>query len=365
MTSSATEPLRRLPLHSYSVSSGAKMGAFGAWEVPLYYSTILEEHEAVRSKAGLFDISHMGEFRIKGAGTVEFLQKLLPRDVSKMTFGQALYMPLLNEEAGIIDDILLYRIAQEEYFFVVNAGNVDKDFAWIKPRVPQNLQFENLSEHYGLLALQGPLSVSLVKQCFGEAYTKLAYYHFQAFQDGMISRTGYTGEDGFEIMAAKEQIPGIWDKLMAAGSKDGLKPIGFGARDTLRLEAGMPLHGHDMSEAVNPLEASIGWAIDFTKTGFTGEARLREVKASGPVKKRVGFEMLERGIPREHYEIRKNGALIGEVTSGTFSPTLKKNIGLGYVSAAEARAGNEIGIVVRDKTLNARIVPLPFYKRQK
>lgn len=341
------------------------MGAFGAWEVPLYYSTILDEHEAVRSKAGLFDISHMGEFRIQGAGTIEFLQKLLPRDISKMTFGQALYMPLLNEEAGIIDDILLYRIAQDEYFFVVNAGNVDKDFAWIKPRVPQNLKFENLSEHYGLIALQGPLSVSLVTQCFGEAYAKLAYYHFQAFQDGMISRTGYTGEDGFEIMAAKDQIPAIWDKLMTAGSKDGLKPIGFGARDTLRLEAGMPLHGHDMSEAVNPLEASIGWAIDFSKSGFIGEARLREVKAAGPAKKRVGFEMLERGIPREHYEIRKNGAVIGEVTSGTFSPTLKKNIGLGYVSAAEARAGNEIGIVVRDKTLNARIVPLPFYKRQK
>ncbi len=341
------------------------MGAFGRWEVPLYYSTILEEHEAVRTRAGLFDISHMGEFRISGQGVIEFLQNLLPRNVEKMSLGQALYMPLLNENAGIIDDILLYRVEQEEYFFVVNAGNVEKDFAWIKPKVPKHLKFEDLSEHYGLIALQGPLSASLVEACYGEAYAHLPYYHFKSFRDGMISRTGYTGEDGFEIMASKDQITSLWEELMDAGAAKGLKPIGFGARDTLRLEASMPLHGHDMNESINPLEAGLGWAIDLSKKTFIGAARLREVKEAGPARKRVGFEMLDRGIPREHYEIQKDGKAIGEVTSGTFSPTLKKNIGLGYVAANEAFTGNEIGIVVRDKVLRAQIVPQPFYKRKK
>lgn len=338
------------------------MGAFGDWEVPLYFSSILEEHEAVRTRAGLFDISHMGEFRIKGQGAVEFLQHLLPRDISRMQAGQALYMPMLNEHGGVIDDIIVYRMGPQEFFIIVNAGNVDKDAAWIASHLFETVHFDNQTEHYGLLALQGPGAASIVERVFGPSYSRLRYYHFARYNDGIIARTGYTGEDGFEICAVKSEIPKLWQEIRRQGN---VAPVGFGARDTLRLEAGMLLCGHDMNEATTPLEAGISWAIDLSKSDFIGRSALAAQKEKGVEKKLVGFVLKERGIPREGYEIAVRGKIIGKVTSGSPAPTLKENIGLGYIDPREAAAGTEIEILIRGKPVKAIITNLPFYKRRK
>jgi len=352
-------------LHSRFLALGAKMGAFGPWEVPLYFSSILEEHEAVRSRAGVFDISHMGEFFFSGAGALSFLESLLPRPVSKMEIGQALYMPLLNSRGGILDDILLYRTGPSAFLMIVNAGNVENDERWIRGRVASGVTFEDRTEDFGLLALQGPASAGLAGRLFGLEAAALGYYRFLPWKDGMISRTGYTGEDGFEIMLPKSEIPALWDLLFKEGAPDGLCPVGFGARDTLRLEAGMLLHGHDMKSDITPLEAGIGWAVDLNKTEGIGLEALREQKKAGIQRRMAGFEMLERGIPREGYAIFVEGKPAGQVTSGTFSPTLKKNIGLGYVAAGAVEPGRELEIEIRDRRLKACIVPLPFYRRKR
>ena len=359
--------IQHLPLASRHVQNQAKLGQFGSWEVPLYYRGILEEHEAVRTAAGLFDISHMGKFFVSGPKAQEFLEGLLPRFISKMSDGQAIYMPLLDERAGILDDIIVYRFSQNHYCLIVNAGNCEKDFQWIHSFVPSSgVEFENQTPALGLIALQGPASAGILEKALkDDSFSRLAYYHFAPWKNGMIARTGYTGEDGFEIMAGLECIEKLWDSLFEAGKDRGLQPVGFGARDTLRLEAGMPLYGHDMTEAENPYELGIGWAVDLSKPAFTGREALVRIKEQGPAKRLVGFEMVDRGIPRQDYEIQKAGLKIGKVTSGSFSPTLKKNIGMGYVSTVESTPGNEIEVIVRDKSLKARIIKLPFYKRKK
>lgn len=351
-----------MPLHSEFLVLNAKMGAFGQWEVPLYFTSILDEHEAVRTRSGLFDISHMGEFKVRGRGALAFLQKLLPRDLSRMENGQALYMPMLDENGGVIDDVIVYRSGPQEYFLIVNAGNVDKDSAWVSSHVTEDVHFENLSEHYGLLAFQGPEAALIIERLFGSQYAALRYYRFAPFRDGFISRTGYTGEDGFEICVAKSDVPKLWQDIRAAGQT---APIGFGARDTLRLEAGMLLCGHDMNEDTTPLEAGISWALDLSKPDFIGLAALRKQQSEGVKRKMAGFILKERGIPREGYGIQKNGRIIGKVTSGAPSPTLKENIGLGYIEAAEAVLGSEIEIIIRGRSFKAIITTLPFYKRKK
>ena len=359
MASSQTE---RLPLHDKHVSRNARLGQFGEWEVPLYYRGILEEHEAVRTRAGLFDISHMGKFEVSGPSCASVLDSILPRPIAAMKETKALYMPLLNDEAGILDDIIVYRIAAERFFIIVNASNVDKDRTWLKARLEGKANFKDLTRDRCLVALQGPESPKVLAKILGKNdFESLGYYHFALWEDGMIARTGYTGEDGYEIMASKALIEKLWDSLLAAG----VEPVGFGARDTLRLEAGMPLYGHDLNEGVTPLEAGIGWAVDLTKPAFPGKKVLESRKAAGVRTKLVGFEMAERGIPRPDFEVRKNGIRIGRVASGSFAPTLKKNIGMAYVDYAYAQAGAEFEIVIRDKEVKARIVPLPFYKRQK
>ncbi len=356
--------IRRLPLHEKHAAKGARFGAFGEWEVPLYYTSILEEHQAVRRKAGLFDISHMGEFFVSGRQAEDFLQALLPRDISSIRDGQAKYMPLLNERGGMVDDIVVYRLSRERFLIIVNASNIEKDFSWIKPRVPSGVVFENQSEVKGLLALQGPASSQILKGAFGSDFDRLHYYEFAEWKSGIISRTGYTGEDGFEIMADKKELQEIWERLFAAGAAS-LLPAGFGARDTLRLEAAMPLYGHDMNDDISPLELGIGWAIDLEKPSFCGRDVLVKESQQGSRRKLVGFEMIDRGIPRQDCLIQKGGREIGKVTSGTFAPTLQKNIGLGYVPAEASSIGNEIEIIVRDKPLKAKIVKRPFYKRRK
>lgn len=365
MTVSASNQLRQFPLHSIYVEKGAKMGAFGDWEVPLYFDSILSEHEAVRTAAGLFDISHMGEFFISGADALANLERLLPRRIADMEAGQALYMPMMNESGGIIDDLIVYRIGEDGFLLIVNAGNVAVDEAWIRSQLEGDVIFNNRTDDLALLALQGPLSEEIVREVFGETYGDLGYYRFAGYEEGMIARTGYTGEDGFEIMVPVTNVSDVFNRLVKAGESRGLKLIGFGARDTLRLEAGMLLHGHDMNTEINPLEVRIGWAVDKDKTGYIGADVIAAGRKDGVARKIIGFEMIERGIPRESYPVSKDGRVIGKVTSGTFSPTLKKNIGLALVETAHAEPDNEIEIVIREKPVKAKVVKLPFYKRKK
>lgn len=355
---------RRLPLHDRHAEKKAKFGTFGDWEVPLYYSTILEEHEAVRRQAGLFDISHMGEFFFKGGKAESFLQYLLPRDVKRLSNGQAFYTVLLNEKGGIVDDIILYCQAANDFLMIVNAENVDKDFQWIQGRLMQGVDFFNASDQKGLLALQGPQSPEIIRRLFGPSYASLNYYHFASYKNGVIARAGYTGEDGFEIMVDRRDLPKVWDEIFAKAG-DQVVPAGFGARDTLRLEAGMLLYGHDMDDETTPFEAGIDWTIDIEKPDFIGRKQLLEQKEKGITKRLIGFEMIDRGIPRQGYEIARQGKTSGMVTSGSFAPTLQKNIGMGYVNPQDSDIDVRIEIKIRSHSVKAKIVKRPFYKRKK
>lgn len=354
--------VQRLALHDRHLEYGAKFGIFGGWEVPIYYQSILEEHNAVRSRAGLFDISHMGIFSMTGPGACDFLDRILPRNICSMLTGRALYMPLLNDRGTIIDDIILYRVAADNFLLVVNAGNTQKDFDWISRGVPQNLDFRNLTDEMGLISLQGPLSKAILGRIVPEEFTRLSYYRFQQFRSrGIIARTGYTGEYGFEILAERADLGGLWDCLMEAGHSDGLLPVGFGARDTLRLEAGMPLYGHDLSEEVTPLEAGLERTVDWGKSFFTGKEALERLRDCGSLKRLRGLVMLDRGIPREGYVVRFSGKDAGRVTSGTFAPTLQRNIALAYLSS-EVRESDRVDVLIRSQEAKAEVVPLPFYR---
>lgn len=386
MRTMASSDIRRLPLHELHAQKSAKFGHFGDWEVPLYYTAILEEHEAVRNHAGLFDISHMGKFYLEGPAVISYLDSLLPRSIIHMGHGQALYMPLLNKKGGMVDDIIVYRISESRFFIIVNAANIAKDYDWMKsfltsPWLRNDVVLQDLSSKMGLLALQGPASADILEKAFtGNDFLSLRYYHFKEWGGGMVARTGYTGEDGFEIMAPLEKLPEIWNRILdtrkgtgyfpGLGRESNLSPsyvvpAGFGARDTLRLEAGMLLYGHDMNIETSPPEAGIAWAVDLNKKEFVGREALLALHEKGIARKIVGFEMLDRGIPRQGYKILKNGKAVGQVTSGSFSPTLKKNIGLGYVPVELAVPGTEMEIQIRDKSLKAQVVKLPFYKRRK
>jgi len=363
MSSTSTQ-VRQLPLHARHLENNARMGQFGNWEVPLYYTTIIQEHHLVRQKAGVFDISHMGEFFVSGPAACDYLNKILPRAMDQMLPGQAWYMPLVNEKGGMVDDIIVYAKAHNDYLVIVNAGNVDKDRAWFEKHLIPGVVFKDRSDEFGLLALQGPASVSILADAFGQFYKDLKNYSFAAFGEGMIARTGYTGEDGFEIMVPTAKLDEIWQVLMRAGAKYGIAPVGFGARDTLRLEAAMPLYGHELNDELSPVEAGIGFFIDWKKTGDTARLLLNQAKAAGPKKKRVGFELVGRGIAREGAEVVINEKKTGWVTSGCPSPTLGKTIGMAYVETADAEIGKEIDILIRGNPVAAKIVKLPFYKRK-
>ena len=361
--STASASVRKLPLHARHLEKGARMGHFGNWEVPLYYTTILQEHQLVRTKAGLFDISHMGEFFVSGEKAFDYLNRILPRSIEKMQPGQAWYMPLLNDQGGMVDDIIVYARALNDYLVIVNAGNVDKDREWFKKHLIAGVEFKDRSDEFGLLALQGPASEAILSEAFGQFYRNLKNYSFTAFGEGMIARTGYTGEDGFEIMVLNSKLDEIWQALMKAGQKHSLAPVGFGARDTLRLEAAMPLYGHELNDEISPVEAGISMFIDWNKTGDTARMRINQVKAAGPARKRIGFEITGRGIAREGAEVAVQGRKCGWVTSGSMSPTLGKTIGMAYVETAFSAQGSEIEVLVRGQAVPARVVKLPFYKR--
>ncbi len=362
--------LKRTPLYEQHRRLGARLVEFSGWEMPVQYSGILQEHRAVRTAAGLFDVSHMGEFKVSGAGAAAFLHYLVPNDVSRLAINQALYTQLCRPDAGVVDDLLIYRLAESDYMLVVNAGNIDKDFAWVQQQsAGYEVQLVNQSAETGLLALQGPAAQEMLQPLTHIDLSAIAYYHCApgvvSRTNCLISRTGYTGEHGFELYCASDDLVDLWQDLLAAGQGHGLLPAGLGARDTLRLEAAYCLYGHELDETTNPLEAGLGWTVKLNKGNFIGHDALVRIKAEGVKRKLVGIEMIERGVARGGYAIYDGERQIGVLTSGAPSPTLNKNIGLGYVEAAQAMPGKTVQIDIRGRLTAAQIVALPFYKRTK
>ncbi len=369
-TAAASTTLKRTPLYDEHRALGARIVEFSGFEMPVQYTSIIEEHRAVRTHAGLFDVSHMGEFKVEGPDALAFLQHLVPNDVSRLAIHQALYTQLCLPNGGTVDDLIIYHLAENHYMLVVNAGNIDKDFAWVQEQTKNfNVQVINQSDTTALLALQGPDAQSILQPLTKVDLAGIRYYHFEpGVVDGVdciISRTGYTGEDGFELYCAPIDVVKLWRDLLAAGKDKGLLPAGLGARDTLRLEAGYCLYDHELNEQTNPLEAGLGWTVKLNKGDFIGHDALLKVKEEGLKRKLIGIEMIERGIPRGGYAIYDNDRQIGTLTSGAPSPTLNKNIGMGYVDAADAVIGKPVQIDIRGKRTAARIVALPFYKRKK
>ncbi|HWQ68929.1 MAG TPA: glycine cleavage system aminomethyltransferase GcvT [Patescibacteria group bacterium] len=365
--SRTTEPLKRTPLCEMHRQLGARMVAFGGWEMPVQYAGILEEHRAVREQAGLFDVSHMGEIEITGPGALEAIQSLTPNDASRLSVGEVQYSALTTPEGTFVDDITVYKFAADRYRLTVNAANIEKDFAWIRERVISDAEVRNISDDMALLALQGPRAQEILEKLTSVDLGTLRYFRFVEGQvigiDCCISRTGYTGEDGFEIYIPPQHVATLWNALFDAGAPAGLQPCGLGARDTLRLEAKMALYGQDIDDRHTVLEADLGWIVKLEKGEFIGREVLVRQKAAGISRKLVGFEMAGRGIARPHYAIAKDSQPIGEVTSGGPAPSLGKNIGLGYVAVQYTAIGTEFDIVIRSQPVAARVVRTPFYKR--
>ena len=350
---------------------GGKIIDFSGWEMPVYYTNVIDEHLTTRTKAGLFDICHMGEFFVEGNDAFSFVQKVITRDLNKLVDGKAFYGSMCKEDGGIIDDLFVYRFNQKKFMIVVNAVNVEKDFKWMMKQKSffDDATVVNKTNETAKLDLQGPKSEGILQKLTNADLKNLKRFHFveDAVNDvpTIISRTGYTGEDGFELYFSSDKVVEQWNKLLEIGKEFGLKPIGLGARDTLRIEACYSLYGHEINEDINPLEAGVGFVISFNKEDFIGKGALLEIKENGLKRKIMAFEMLDRGIPRQHYVVSKNGVEIGKVTSGTMSPSFKKGIGLALIKVEYAKVGEEIEIKIRDKMYKAKIVESPFYKYSK
>lgn len=359
-------PLKKTPLNEFHKQLGGKMVDFGGWELPVQYSGILDEHQAVRERAGVFDVSHMGEITVKGPAALQLLQKATCNDVSRLDDGRAQYSGLLYPTGGFVDDLWVGRRGENDYLLVVNASNADKDFEWITDCAKgMDVEVRNVSNDYALLALQGPKAQEILQKLTDSDLTKIKYYRFApAIVDGakgIISRSGYTGEDGFEIFLSPADATRIMKKLIDAG----VQPCGLGARDTLRLEAKMALYGNDIDHSTTPIEADLGWIVKLEKGDFMGRDVLQRENAEGPKRRLVGFEMVDRGIARHGYPVVDGSEEIGVVTSGTHSPTLKKAIGLAYLPLDKSAQGTEFNVLIRGKETRARVVPTPFYKRAK
>ncbi len=367
---SAAPQLKHTPLYEQHCALGARLVEFSGWEMPVHYSSILDEHHAVRSRAGLFDVSHMGEFKVEGRDAQAFLQYLVPNDVARLAVQQALYTQLCLPTGNVIDDLLIYHLAEQHYMLVVNAGNINKDFAWVQEQTQhfQNVTVSDQSGTTALLAIQGPLAQDILQTLTQIDLKELRYYRFVADEvDGIyciVSRTGYTGEDGFELYCSSADVVKLWTDLLQAGKPHGLVPAGLGARDTLRLEAGLCLYGHELDEQTNPLEARLGWTVKLNKGNFIGYEALQQVKEHGPERLLVGVELLERGVLRGGYPLFVQEEQIGSLTSGGPGPTVHKHIGIGYVEASQAVVGKQIQVEIRGKRSAAQIVALPFYKRK-
>jgi len=344
------------------------MVPFGGWDMPVQYSGIIDEHNAVRKAAGLFDISHMGEFEVRGPDALAFLQHVVTSDVSQIGEGQASYALLCHPNGGIIDDLFIYR-QPDGYMIVANASNIEKDFAWLLEQVVGfDVALTNISDQTAMLALQGPLSESILARATDTNVIDLPFHGITTGTlfgsiPAQIARTGYAGEDGFELFVANEHIEQVWDSLLALGKDDGLKPCGLGARDSLRFEACLALYGHEIADDINPYEAKLGWVVKLNKGPFIGSEALKQIKEAGVTRKLVGFEMVGRGIARGEYEIHNTaGERVGYVTTGMPSPTLGKNLGLGYVPLELTKEGSEFDVIVRGKPVRARVVKTPFYQ---
>ena len=346
---------------------GAKLVPFAGYNMPVSYEGVNAEHETVRNGVGVFDVSHMGEFLIEGPNALELIQKVSSNDASKLVDGQAQYSCLPNETGGIVDDLIVYRIKEDQWLLVVNASNIEKDWNWISSHNSMNAEMKDLSEDYSLLAIQGPKAIEAMQSLTSEDLSAIKFYTFKVsdfagIEHVIISATGYTGSGGFEIYCKNSEVEQVWNKVMEAGAEYGIKPIGLAARDTLRLEMGYCLFGNDIDDTTSPIEAGLGWITKFSKDFINSEA-LKKEKEQGPERKLIAFELNERGIPRQGYDIvDSNGNKIGVVTSGTMSPSMGKGIGLGYVPTIFKDVGSVIYIQIRKNAVPATVVKLPFYK---
>lgn len=357
--------IKQIPLNDLHVKLGAKMVPFAGFNMPVRYASDIEEHMTVRNGVGVFDVSHMGEFTVKGAKALDLIQRVTSNDASKLADGQAQYSCLPNDKGGVVDDLIVYKIKDEDYLLVVNAGNIDKDWNWISQHNTQGADLKNISENICLFAVQGPKAVGTLQKLTSTDLSVIKYYHFAIGEfagvpDVIMSNTGYTGAGGFEIYIHKNHAEKVWHAIFEAGKEFDIKPIGLGARDTLRLEMGFCLYGNDIDDSTSPLEAGLGWITKFTKD-FTNSSHIKKQKEEGVKKKLVGFKMIDKGIPRHDYLIKDStGNTIGKVTSGTMSPMLGIGIGLGYVTTELSSPGSEIFIDVRGRALKAEVCKTPF-----
>lgn len=359
--------LKHTALHEVHTALGAKMVPFAGYNMPVRYSSDIAEHNNVRQGVGIFDVSHMGEFFVRGPQALALIQKVTSNDASKLVDGQAQYSCFPNDKGGIVDDLIVYRFSEEEYMLVVNASNIDKDWAWVNQHNSMGATLSNESDDYSLFAVQGPKAAAVLQQLTDTNLTDIAFYHFTVGQlagvsDVIISGTGYTGAGGFEIYVKNEDAVTVWNKIMEAGEAHGILPTGLGARDTLRLEMGYCLYGNDIDDSTSPIEAGLGWITKFSKDFINKDALLQQ-KEEGVSRRLVGFVMQERGIPRQGYEIKNEaGEVIGQVTSGTMSPSLGHGVGLAYLRKGFTKTDTPITIVVRNRELKAKVQRPPFYK---
>lgn len=367
----STENLKKTPLNEVHRSSGGKMVDFGGWDMPVQYEAgVIAEHLATRERVGLFDVSHMGEIWVDGPDAIRFVNHLTTNDVTKLVDGQAHYSALTNESGGVVDDLLVHRFGEEKLLLVVNAATTEKDWDWIVSNSDGfEVELRNASDEYCQIAIQGPRATSILQTMTATDLSAIKYYHFTTGQvdgvDSIIARTGYTGEDGFEVYAAPAAAVQLWDKMLTAGAGDDILPCGLAARNTLRLEAAMSLYGHELSDTISPLEANLGWICKLQKGDFIGREAMLRLKEDGLTRRIAGFEMVDKGIARDGFDVFVGERRVGEVTSGSPAPFLKKNIGLAFLPVEFAKTGQEITIDVRGKKLAAVVVPTPFYKRNK
>ena len=366
MIQTITTNLKTTPLLDLHKELGAKLVPFAGWNMPIQFAGVLSEHTCVRERVGLFDVSHMGEIEVKGKDAKKFLQFLLSNNVEKMFDGSILYSLMCYETGGVVDDLLAYRFSENHYFLCVNASNSDKDYDWIARHASSfNVNIKNTSSETSQLALQGPDAKNVLQSLCDISLDDLSYYNFRKGMvnnvESLISRTGYTGEDGFELYLSPEKVSEVFRSLMEQGRSYGVQPIGLGARDTLRIEMGYPLYGNEIDNNPTPLDAGLGWVIKFDKGEFLGRGSLLKQKEQGsPRRKLVGLKLLTRGVPRAHYQVFKNGESVGEVTSGTFSPTLNTGVGLCYVSSEYSDIGNHLDVKIRDQLVATEVIQLPF-----
>jgi aminomethyltransferase len=361
-------PLKRTPLFEAHVKAGARMVPFGGWEMPVQYTGILQEHRRVRAGVGLFDVSHMGEFELAGPGALAALQRLTTNDVARLEVGQVQYSLLCQPDGGIVDDLTVYRLAADRFMLTVNAGNIDKDWTWVTGQSAPaggEARWADISRETALVAVQGPRAEALVGRLADHDVARIGYYRFAqgrvAGVPALVSRTGYTGEDGFELYCPAAEAGRLWTALLEAGAPDEVGPVGLGARDTLRLEMAYPLYGNDIDETTSPLEAGLGWVVKPAKGEFIGRAAMEQGRAEGPRRRLVGLEMADRSVARHGYRVLRDGDEVGRVTSGSFGPSVERSIALAYVATAASSVETELAVEVRGQARAARVVRTPFH----